>query len=86
MATLYLKDTISPVDEMAYYVTPGKFYEGNLTPKIYDPVTHEPVAPSYIIKCDDGKFRKVDTKHFMTLEEFREQQINKVLDENNRNT
>jgi hypothetical protein len=79
MATLYLKDTISPVDEMAYYVKPGSFYECELTPVIYDPVTLKPVAPSYVIKCDDGKFRKMDAKHFMTLEEFREQQINKIL-------
>ena len=86
MATLYLKDTISPVDEMAYYVKPGNFYEGELTPVMYDPVTLKPVAPSYVIKCDDGKWRKIDAKHFMTIEEFREQQINKVLDENNRNT
>ena len=79
MATLYLKDTISPVDEMAYYVTLGKPYEGVRSPVIYDPVTLKQVAPSYVVKCDDGKFRKMDAKHFITLEEFREQQLDKIL-------
>ena len=75
MATLYLKDTISPVDEMAYYVKSGNFYEGELTPIVYDPVTYEPVAPSYVIKCGDGKFRKMDAKNFMTIEEFRDKKL-----------
>ena len=83
MERIYLKDTISPVDKMVYYVTPGRFYYGDLTPVMYDPITFKPdihrFPPSYVIKCDDGKFRKMDAKHFMTLEEFREQQLNKIL-------
>lgn len=47
--------------------------------QVYDPVTFKPVAPSYVIKCDDGKWRKMDAKHFMTIEEFREQQLSKIL-------
>ena len=57
----------------------GKIYEGDFTPTIYDPQTLKPSEPSYIIKCDDGKYRKFITEHFLTLEEWRESQINKIL-------
>ena len=61
------------------YLTQGKVYEGDLTPTMYDPQTLQPAKPSYIVKCDDGKFRKFMTEHFLTLEEWREKQINSVL-------
>lgn len=61
------------------YLTKGKVYEGDLTPTMYDPQTLQPAKPSYIVKCDDGKFRKFMTEHFLTLEEWREKQINSVL-------
>ncbi len=80
MKTLYLKDTLAPVDRMAYYVTPGKFYQGDLTPVMYHPNTFQPVEPSYIIKCDDGKLRKMDCKHFITLEDWRSQRLNLILE------
>ena len=62
-----------------FYLEIGKIYEGDFTPTIYDPQTLRPSEPSYIIKCDDGKYRKFMVEHFLTLEEWREQQLNKIL-------
>jgi hypothetical protein len=61
------------------YLEIGKMYEGDFTPTVYDPQTLKPSKPSYIIKCDDGKYRKFMTEHFITLEEWREKQIDKIL-------
>jgi hypothetical protein len=61
------------------YLEIGKIYEGDLTPTIYDPQTLKPSEPSYIIKCDDGKYRKFMAEHFLTLEEWRELQLNKIF-------
>lgn len=60
-------------------LTLNKCYEGELTPIIYDPNTFQKTSPSYIVKCNDGKFRKVDTEYFITQEEWREQQLNKII-------
>jgi len=57
----------------------NNWYEGRLTPTIYDPQTLQPAAPSYIIKCSDGNFRKVDADYFLTQEEWRERQLNQIL-------
>ena len=61
------------------YLTKGKIYKGDLIPTMYDPQTLEPAEPSYIIKCDDGKFRKFFASLFITIEEWRESQLNKIL-------
>lgn len=73
------------------YLSKGKVYEGDLTPTMYDPnllplqssinemSTFQPVDRSHIIKCDNGKYRKFMTEHFLTLEEWREKQLNKIL-------
>ena len=62
------------------YLEKGKIYEAiSKAPTIYDPQTLKPSDPSYIIKCDDGKYRKFMTEHFLTLEEWRNQQIDKIL-------
>ena len=61
------------------YLTKGKVYEGDLTPTMYDPKTLQPTDPSYIVKCDDGKLRKFEAKHFITLEEWRQTQLDKIL-------
>jgi len=37
----------------------NNWYEGELTPTIYNTQTLQPAPPSYIVKCSDGKFRKV---------------------------
>ena len=62
-----------------FYLEKGKIYEGDLTPTIYDPQTLKPSEPFYIVKCDDGKYRKFMAEHFLTLEEWRNQQIDKIL-------
>lgn len=56
----------------------GKVYEGELTPKLYDTQTLEEVPESYIIKCNDNKFRKVEANCFISL---REGNLNKLLNE-----
>jgi hypothetical protein len=57
----------------------NNWYEGELTPTIYNPQTLQPAPPSYIVKCSDGKFRKVDGEYFLTEEEWRERQLNQIL-------
>ena len=59
--------------------TVGKWYEGDLVPTIYDPQTLQPAPASYIVKCNDGYNRKIDALYFITLEEWRERQLNKIL-------
>jgi hypothetical protein len=58
--------------------TINKWYEGDLTPTMYDPQTLQPAIPSYVVRCNDGKWRKVDTKYFLTAEEWREKKLNEL--------
>lgn len=58
--------------------TVGKWYEGELTPTIYDPQTLQPTPASYIDKCNDSNFRKVSHEYFISLEEFRERQLKEL--------
>jgi hypothetical protein len=62
------------------HLTPNKSYNGTLGLKIYDPNTFEVLPPYYVIECDDGNFRKVDAKYFIPLSNWREQQLNKILE------
>lgn len=59
--------------------TIGKCYDVELSPTMYDPQTLVPSPPVYIVKCNDNNWRKVDTVYFITKEEWREQQINKII-------
>lgn len=62
------------------YLEKGKIYEAiSKAPTIYDPQTLKPSEPFYIVKCDDGKYRKLMAEHFLTLEEWRESQLNKIF-------
>ena len=61
------------------YLEIGKIYEGDLTPTMYDPHTLQPAEPAYIVKFDDGKYRKFMAKHFITLEEWRQKQLDSIL-------
>lgn len=72
---VYLKEQLS-FD--FYHLTIGKCYVAHPTPVIYDPITLQPVEPSYVVRCDDGLMRKVDAKYFMTLEEWREMKLNEI--------
>ena len=77
---LYSKITIEP------FITKGKSYDAELTPTIYDPETFIGYK-DYIIKCDDGKSRKVNTfvkeglqiDYFDDLQQMREDKLNQIL-------
>jgi hypothetical protein len=58
--------------------TINKWYEGDLTPTMYDPQTLKPAPPSYVVRCNDGNYRKVDVEYFITLEEFRENKLKEL--------
>lgn len=58
--------------------TINKWYEGDLTPTMYDPQTLVPASPAYVVRCNDGKFRKVDTEYFITQEKWREKKLNEL--------
>ena len=60
-------------------LTLGETYDGDLTPTMYDPQTLQPSTPSYVVKCNDDKWRKVGGEYFITLEDWREQQLNKIV-------
>lgn len=59
-------------------LTIGKWYEGDLTPTIYDPETLLPAGPYYIIHCDDYKLRKVEGKYFISVDEVRDKKLNEL--------
>jgi hypothetical protein len=50
----------------------GNSYEGDLTPTMINPNTYLPAPPSYVIKCDDGMFRKFDAEFFITEQEWKQ--------------
>jgi len=43
------------------------------------PQTLKEAPPAYIVKCNDGKFRKVDGEYFITEEDWRERQLDQIL-------
>lgn len=56
----------------------GNMYECEFTPTIYDPMTFQPAKPSYIVKCEDGKFRKYDSEYFIDIQELRESKLKSI--------
>ena len=56
----------------------GNMYECELTPTIYDPMTFQPAKPSYVVRCEDGKFRKYDAEHFRDMQEVREEKLKEL--------
>jgi len=62
-----------------YLIKKDNVYDGDYTPKMYHPYTFQPVV-NIIIKCEDGKSRKFDTDNFYSLEEWREIQLDSILD------
>lgn len=65
--TDYITRTIS-----GFFLTLGNSYEGDLTPTMINPNTYLPAPPSYVIKCDDGMFRKFDAEFFITEQEWKQ--------------
>jgi hypothetical protein len=55
----------------------GNVYECDPTPPVYDP-TNPRLKPSYIVKCEDGKFRKYDVEYFIDVQELREQKLEEL--------
>jgi hypothetical protein len=41
-------------------------------------MTFEPAPPSYVVKCEDGKFRKYDAEHFKDIQEVREDKLKEL--------
>ena len=61
-------------------LTPGKIYDGELILTFNTGSnTMESSNTSYIIECDDGGFRTFMAEYFMTIEEWREKQLDKIL-------
>jgi hypothetical protein len=68
-----------------YHVISGFHYTIEETPPMYDPITLEKVY-GYIVIGDDGNYRKLSSEitnsiffYFMSLEDHRDEQINKIL-------
>jgi len=68
----------NPFGGVNHILIMGKMYECEITPTIYDPNTYNPAKPSYVVTCEDGKFRKYDADHFITLTELRETKLNEL--------
>ncbi len=62
-------------------LTPGNWYEGELTPIMYDPNTLQPTDSSYVVKCNDGHLRKIGANCFITQAEFRNNNLNELLND-----
>lgn len=59
-------------------VSLGVWYDADLSPTMYDRNTFQEVEPHYVVRCDDGKLRKMKAKYFWTLEQWRELQLDRV--------
>ena len=68
----------NPLGGVDHILKVGSMYECELTPTLYDPTTFEPAAPSYIVTCEDGKFRKYDLEHFRDIAEMREEKLKEL--------
>lgn len=65
-------------DRIITELTPNKIYDVELTPKMHDPYTFKESQPYYIVKCDDGKYRKMGAHMFKTLDEIREEKLKQL--------
>ena len=60
-------------------LTVGNWYTAHLVPTITDPLTLGTAEPKYVVLCDDESWRKVDTKHFITQAEHRDNKLKQIL-------
>ena len=67
----------NPLGGVDHILIMGKMYECELTPITYDPLTFEPLR-SYIIKCEDGKFRKYNLENFKDIVEVRSEKLKEL--------
>ena len=64
------------------YITKGEIYDAELTPQMYDPISLNPYPnDNMLVRCKDGNSRYLPKEHFITLANYREQQINEILNE-----
>ena len=62
----------------------GKMYECKLTTitscllGVYNPTTFKPDKPSYIVECEDGRWRRYNMEHFVDLQEAREEKLKEL--------
>jgi hypothetical protein len=68
----------NPIGGVDHILKVGSMYECELTPKVYDPKTFELAAPSYIVACEDGKFRKYYTEYFRDIVEIRAEKLKEL--------
>ena len=68
----------NPLGGVEHILIMGKMYECELTPKIYDPLTFQLDKPSYIVTCEDGKFRKYYAEYFKDIVELREEKLKEL--------
>lgn len=54
------------------HLKPGGIYHGDFTPQMWDPHTYTKIEPYLVVRCDDGKLRKLAKRHFISLEELRD--------------
>lgn len=66
------RSTYRKVDSLQYELTYGKVYECETKPKWAS-------DNSYFIKCDKGFISAYDKGSFISLEEYRNTQLNKIL-------
>lgn len=65
--------------EDGYSLTCSKVYDVELTQNTYNPITFELEPPAYIVKCDDSKFRKIEAKYFISIDEARNKKLDYLL-------
>lgn len=68
----------NPLGGVDHILKVGSMYECELTPTIYDPNTFEPTKPSYVVACEDGKFRKYYTEYFRDIVEVRAEKLKEL--------
>lgn len=68
----------SPFGGVDRILIKGNMYECELTLTTYDPNNFQPAKPSYIVRCEDGKFRKYYTEHFRDIVELREEKLKEL--------
>jgi hypothetical protein len=68
----------NPIGGVDHILKVGSMYECELTPTIYDPATLKPDKPSYVVACEDGKFRKYYAENFKDIVEMREEKLKEL--------
>ena len=68
----------NPSGGVDHILIKGNMYECELTPTLYDPNTLQPTEPFYIVRCEDGKFRKYPAEQFRDIVEIRAEKLKEL--------